>query len=214
MKKIGIGFFTGLLFIAFLGFVGNNINNSAKLFTGNTNFDHIVLGIANYGLDPNPTADVTGQNGEYMTNVVNNLWDFGSAAITTTGTISGGAYVSSDSIGGKLIIKDSLRTKLTSYLIGDVTFGGLISIPVGTGDTNSFTMTQPAADGHSRFYDTVIVAGGTANSIYIVAPEMTANAMPVAGDLLGWHALSGKLVVSRLDTTTKLLKYTWLMIRP
>lgn len=42
----------------FLGFV----------LAGATNLDRIVLGSANYGADPNTTADITMQNDEYISN--------------------------------------------------------------------------------------------------------------------------------------------------
>jgi len=52
-----------------------------------SNFDRIVLGEGNYGEDPNTTADITGQNDEYISNYTNGVWDFGSATLRTTGVI-------------------------------------------------------------------------------------------------------------------------------
>jgi len=57
--------------------------------TGASNFDRLVLGTANYGTDPNTTADITFQNGGYISNYTNGSIDFGSANVITTGTING-----------------------------------------------------------------------------------------------------------------------------
>lgn len=52
-----------------------------------SNFARIVLGTANYGTDPNTTADITFQNDEYISNATDGTLDFGSANLATTGTI-------------------------------------------------------------------------------------------------------------------------------
>ena len=58
----------------------------------------LSLGVNNYGTDPNPTADITGQNGQYISNYTNGSWDFGSANITTTGSLLiGGAGITASS---------------------------------------------------------------------------------------------------------------------
>lgn len=51
-----------------------------------SNFARIVLGTANYGTDPNTTADITFQNDEYIDNSTDGTLDFGAANLTTTGT--------------------------------------------------------------------------------------------------------------------------------
>lgn len=58
-------------------------------YYGATNFDRIVLGSGNFGEDPNTTADITGQNDEYISNSTDGTWDMGSANITTTGNVTG-----------------------------------------------------------------------------------------------------------------------------
>jgi len=55
-----------------------------------SHMDRLVLGSGNYGTDPNTTADITGQNDEYWTNVTDGTWDAGAANLTTTGDLSFG----------------------------------------------------------------------------------------------------------------------------
>jgi len=83
MKKKNIIIFALVVFsIGAMGFVFTDLQ---------TNFERLVLGSANYGQDPNPTADITGQNDEQISNYTNGRWDFGAANILTTGTVGGGA---------------------------------------------------------------------------------------------------------------------------
>lgn len=77
MKK---GFIVGLLIFTVFVIV----------FAGATNFDRIVLGSGNYGTDPNTSADITLQNDEYIDNSTDGTIDFGSANLSSTGTLSGG----------------------------------------------------------------------------------------------------------------------------
>jgi len=75
------GFIAGLvLFVLFI-----------VVYAGASNFDRLVLGSGNYGTDPNTTADITFQNDEYISNVVDGTLNFGAANLTTTGSITGGA---------------------------------------------------------------------------------------------------------------------------
>src|SRR5690606_32988191 len=63
------------------------------LLAASTNFDRLVLGSGNYGEDPNPTADITLQNDEYISNYTDGTIDFGAAILATTGAINGGAQI-------------------------------------------------------------------------------------------------------------------------
>lgn len=114
MKKILI--IIGLALLVGLG-VGFIVGGGA------TNFDRLVLGEANYGEDPNTTADITGQNDEYISNYTNGRWDFGAANLLTTGTIGGGALTTTslkygrDTLNGAV---DSLKISTiaaTDYII-------------------------------------------------------------------------------------------------
>lgn len=59
----------------------------------NTNFDRLVLGSGNYGTDPNPTADITLQNDEYISNSSNGTISLGAANLTTSGYLDLGTSV-------------------------------------------------------------------------------------------------------------------------
>jgi hypothetical protein len=107
MKNKNIIIFALVVFsIVAMGFVFTDLQ---------TNFERLVLGSANYGQDPNPTADITGQNDEQISNYTNGRWDFGSANILTTGTIGGGA----STLTGKTAL-DSLTVG------GEVRIGALV----------------------------------------------------------------------------------------
>ena len=138
-------------------------------YYGATNFDRIVLGSSNFGEDPNTTADITGQNDEQISNYTNGSWDFGSASLTTTGSITGSL----------------------------------------AGDTNSFQKTPDT--NREKFHDTTTIAGVTTSSVFSVSIKKAG--LPVAGNLLAWHVISGKLVVSRADTTTTGQTYSYLQIK-
>lgn len=142
-----------------------------RSYYGATNFDRLVLGEANFGEDPNTTADITGQNDEYISNYTNGSWDFGSASLTTTGSVTGSL----------------------------------------AGDTNSFQKTSIAAGNNEKLYDTVTISGVTTSSVFLVSIKKAG--LPVAANLLAWHVISGKLVVSRADTTTAGQTYSYLLIK-
>jgi len=85
--------------------------------SGATNFDHLVLGTGNYGTDPNPTADVTLQNDEYITNSVDGTIDFGAADLATSGTATftsigagtlTGSLTATDSTISVILVDDAL----------------------------------------------------------------------------------------------------------
>jgi hypothetical protein len=63
------------------------------LIAAASNYDRLVLGSGNYGTDPNPTADITLQNDEYISNYTNGTIDFGAAILATTGALNGGAQI-------------------------------------------------------------------------------------------------------------------------
>lgn len=151
-----------LLFISFTGYK----------YLSATNFDRLVLGSGNYGTDPNPTADLTLQNGEFITNSTDGTIGFGSANILTTGTITG-----------------------TSV------FGG---------SWGQFKIITNSANNQSKF-DTLTIAGVDTSYRYIATPLKTV--VPVAGDLLACGTIAGKLIVSRADTTTANLKYSYVRVK-
>ncbi len=105
---------------------------------GASNFDRLVLGSGNYGTDPNTTADITGQNDEYISNYVNGQWDFGAANLTTTGTITSGTINSQTissaanltgtlTVGGLLTAhQNGLKLALHAVAAGDSVFGHVI----------------------------------------------------------------------------------------
>jgi hypothetical protein len=163
----------GIILYASL-FIGAS-DNAKEYILGATNFDRLVLGEGNFGEDPNTTADITGANDEYISNVSNGSWNFGAADLTTTGVLTAGS----------------------------VTLGAT------GGDTNSFQKTPDT--NREKFYDTTTITGVTTSSVFIVSPKKAG--VPVAGDLLAWHVITGKLVVSRADTTTSEPDYSWERLR-
>lgn len=64
---------------------------------GATNFDRLVLGELNFGTDPNTTADITFQNDEYLTNVVDGTLstdgNFSLGNLFTLGTLDSSARI-------------------------------------------------------------------------------------------------------------------------
>jgi len=82
------------------------------------NFARVVTGTANYNTDPNPTADYTGQYDEYITNVSDGTWGFGSADLVTTGTLGSGTYTNTSYIsltGSQMYLNaDQVRLGYTS----------------------------------------------------------------------------------------------------
>ena len=102
---------------------------------GASNFTRIVFGDANFGTDPNPTADITGQNDEYISNYVDGIWNFGAANLSTTGTLG----VGNTAVTGKLTVSDSLRIGLTSIFNGTITANG------ATTHNSNVTIRNPVA---------------------------------------------------------------------
>lgn len=160
---------TVILFICLSGLLYVNGHTANKASA--SNFDRLVLGSGNYGTDPNPTADITYQNGEYVSNAVDGQLDYGSANLITTGTISG-------------------------KFIG--------------GGWGQFKIITNSANNQSKF-DTLTIAGVDTSYRYIATPLKTV--VPVAGDLLACGTIAGKLIVSRADTTTANLKYSYVRVK-
>lgn len=77
------------------------------------------------------------------------------------------------------------------------------------GDTNSFQKTPDT--NNEKFYDTTTITGVTTSSVFIVSTKKAG--LPVAGNQLAWHVITGKLVVSRADTTTAGQTYSYLKIK-
>lgn len=154
---------------------------------GVTNFDRLVLGEGNFGTDPNTTADLTFQNDEYISNETNGTLDIGSANFTMTGDMTGLDSVST--------------TKLYA--------GSSFSVGSNVGAADTFGVTW--ASNNQELMDTVTVTNGLTTSVYLVSIKKASA--PVAGDLIGWAAIAGKLVVYRVDTTTSNLGYSWIKIK-
>ena len=124
-------------------------------YYGATNFDRIVLGSGNFGEDPNTTADITGQNDEYISNYSNGTWDFGSATLSTSGTIS------------------SATSTPTTLTVGNIfSFGARDSVRLGYGLSGLDTLPISGLGNliciRSPNNDTVeVITGGVANTLYI-----------------------------------------------
>lgn len=82
--------FRNLRWITLGVFIGLSVGVILALAAA-TNLDRLVLGSDNYGTDPNPTADITLQYDEYITNATDGTIDFGAADLITTGTFTYGA---------------------------------------------------------------------------------------------------------------------------
>jgi hypothetical protein len=68
-----------LIFITLALFLIFSVGN------GQSNLSRVVLGTGNFGTDPYPTADIVGQNDEYISNYADGTWDFGTADIAIAG---------------------------------------------------------------------------------------------------------------------------------
>ena len=79
MKKLFLIGFVAVALGVFAGFVA----------AGVTNFDRLVLGSANYGEDPNTTADITFQNDEYISNSTDGELNFGALVLNVPATVVG-----------------------------------------------------------------------------------------------------------------------------
>jgi len=76
----------GISIILALAFAGANFY---KDIAEAVNFDRIILGASNYGSDPNPTADITMQNDESISNSTDGLVSIVSPSITVSATVCG-----------------------------------------------------------------------------------------------------------------------------
>lgn len=98
---------------------------------------------------------------------------------------------------------------------GTISFGSANVLTTGSitgslaGDTNSFQKTPDT--NREKFYDTTTISGVTTSSVFTVSIKKAG--LPVAGNLLAWHVISGKLVVSRADTTTTGQTYSYLQVK-
>ncbi len=155
-----------------LGIAFGGAYSDKKIF-GATNFDRLVLGEGNYGEDPNITADITGQNDEYWTNVTNGRWDAGSADIYTSGSISIAgitmtgalATVTNITMTGDLLGADSIKGR-TLYLTEDIANVSEITIDTG--------------------------AVGVITNLTITGTILTPTNITMTGDLLGADSIKGR----------------------
>lgn len=98
---------------------------------GATNFGRIVLGDDNIGEDPNPTADITGQNDEYISNYTNGTWNMGDANLTFTGDL-----LTPDSVSARTLkLGDSLWVGKGAKITGLLTQTGIIDYAWAGKDT-------------------------------------------------------------------------------
>jgi hypothetical protein len=147
------------LFVLLVGFIMGG---------GASNFDRLVLGEANFGEDPNTTADITGQNDEYISNYTNGRWDFGSANLLTTGTLGVGALTTTSLTKGRDTINgavDSLKISTiaaTDYLVYSIKW--VSGVTMDTVDvvtpvfaTGKLTFTRKDATNGDLVYDYLIM---------------------------------------------------------
>ena len=75
-----------------------SVGAGAAFATFPTRCIRLVLGEDNVSsvADPSPTADIVGQNDEYISNSTDGTWDFGAANLSTTGTITTTGAVTGD----------------------------------------------------------------------------------------------------------------------
>ena len=102
----------GISIILALAFAGANFY---KDIAGAVNFDRIVLGTSNYDSDPNPTADVTMQNDEYITNVTDGLTEIVSPSVIVSSTVCGTDAFTTTSDTDHVDITGALSTDI--YLV-------------------------------------------------------------------------------------------------
>lgn len=183
---------------------------------GATNFDRIVLGEGNFGTDPNTTADITGQNDEYLTNYTDGSWDIGSANFLLSGDLLGADSIKARTIKlteglvlvdltmtGDLLGVDSLKART-------ITTSGLITVGAGfdvaTGWAGNDTI--PA----SVDSDTLTVTGVAATDFVVVSMINFANADStwIASELA-----TNKIIVHRktIGTVKGALPYHWIRVK-
>jgi len=157
MKKTIIAIFISSIFL-----VGWIVGGGAS------NFDRLVLGEANFGTDPNPTADITGVNDEYISNYSNGQWDFGAANLVSTGTLNVGALTTTTFIKGRDTLNgavDSLKISTiasTDYLVYSIKWTS--GVVMDTVDaiapvfaTGKLTLTRADATNGDLVYDYLIM---------------------------------------------------------
>lgn len=143
-----------MLFFAFImAIVTGGVNDRQ----GATNFDYIVFGSGNYGTDPNPGKDITGQNDNWISNDAAGTWSLNGAlgisstlAVTGASTLTGGltGAVTYDAVDTAAIDNDGATN--TDTLV----FSSGMSNIICVGNVNGDTITQ--------------VRTPTANKIYVI----------------------------------------------
>lgn len=104
-----------VLIVSFLSLI---VLGAGRAYFGATNFDRLVLGTGNFGTDPNPTADLTFQNDEFVKNSTDGTLDFGAAILATTGALDGGAQIVG--IDSFLTTATADTILLTGVVVGDI----------------------------------------------------------------------------------------------
>ncbi len=223
MKK---GFLTGLLVFAFFVIV----------FAAATNYDRLVLGSGNYGTDPNPTADITLQNDEYITNSTDGQISFGAANLLTTGTLGAGATtissltlgaVSNTEFGYLDGVTSAIQTQLNAKApLLNPTFTNIVNISDSLNVTGVTTATGGivlgAALTGSAFTrgtdaftttataDTVAITGASVNDIYVISYK---TAVTAAEAPLSVVSTATGFIATRPAGTTSGASYAWMRQR-
>lgn len=115
-----------------------------------THFDRIVLGTDNFGTDPNPTADLTFQYDEYITNATDGTVGFGAANLVTTG-----GFTLGEAAHKELVANITITT--TEVLALNATPDTMISAP-GANYAIIFLSALAFLDYNDAAYDGVDVA--------------------------------------------------------
>jgi hypothetical protein len=154
MKKTIIAIFISSIFL-----VGWIVGGGAS------NFDRLVLGEANFGTDPNPTADITGVNDEYISNYSDGQWDFGAANLVSTGTLNVGALTTTTFIKGRDTLNgtvDSVKNPniaATDYVLFTIKYGATDTVEEFTPALTSgkLTITRVDSCNGALVYDYLIM---------------------------------------------------------
>ena len=163
-----------------------------------------------YGTDDDVFSEFVPGGPYYRTYFGGNQWVLGSNAQiglgTTTLAASGQKYMIST--GGNMgNMPDSLHAALdvetkNNYGHWITRNGNNEETILGLNGTDAFATTDVA--------DTLVMAGGTTNSIYMVSVK---DVSPVAADLLSWQAKTDTLIVHRAAGTTSGLTYSWMRLK-
>lgn len=141
-----------------------------------THFGTLVLGINNFGTDPNGvTVDLTFQNDEYISNSTDGQLNFGAANLVTTGTFNVGA-----------------STLSSVTVTGATALSGTIALGDSTDDVTTLngtiTSNQTYAAGTTPFYFRTSLSGtsGTHNNARFRAQSTASGAS--TSDIRGLYA--------------------------